>query len=230
LYTFGVDFLDREFKSIPLGSNIVITGPPMVGKSVLARRVFYKALVENGGGIYITTKDTAPQLNDWFRLNDMSLTPYETKVGIIDCISKSLDFSIGERASNVIEVSSAVDLNGISIALNRFLTKFIKQLQLKKTVVVVESLSNLLMFSNLQAVYRFLYVFAGRVRAAGCAGMYILDSGLHTPETLATVRQVSQGVIEMNSDSDGNYLTTSGMSNVKQKVYYNIYGGTIREV
>lgn len=230
VYTFGVDFLDKEFKSIPPGSNIILFGPPMIGKSILARHFFYQSLVEGGGGIYITTKDTAGQLKDWFKNNGMDLTPFEARVGIIDCLSKTIDFAVEERSSNVIQVSSAVDLNGISIALNRFQTKFFKELLLNRASVVVESLSNLLMFSNLQTVYRFLYVFAGRIRASGCVGLYTLDAGLHGPETLATIRQVCQGVIELNTDTDGKYLAASGLSTSSPRIKYNIQGGKIVKV
>lgn len=42
---------------IPHGNNLMTIGPPMIGKSILARNLFLEKLNEDYNGIYITTRD-----------------------------------------------------------------------------------------------------------------------------------------------------------------------------
>ncbi len=227
-YSFGVGLLDKEIQAIPPGSNVLLTGPPMMGKAALARTILYESIRKGGGGIYVSTKDTPGQLRNWFNANGMDVESFQDRMGIIDCISRTLDFRMEEPSPNVIQVASAVDLNGISISLNRFLTKFFKEMLLKEAVVAVESLSNVLMFTNLQTVYRFLYVFSGRIRASGCIGLYTLDEGMHSPETTATIKQVCQGVVDMKADAQGRYMNISGLTASNPSLRYNLVGGRIQ--
>ncbi len=71
---------------------------------------------------------------------------------------------------------------------------------------MVESLSNLLMYSNLQTVYRFLHVFTSSTRAADAISIYSVEAGMHSPETIATLKQLVQMAIEIQEDGDKRVL------------------------
>ncbi|MEE8402817.1 MAG: RAD55 family ATPase [Candidatus Hydrothermarchaeaceae archaeon] len=206
---FGISKLDEAIGDVPPGSNILLVGPPMTGKSLLVRDFFYTGLKNGEGGIYISTKDTATKLYQSFKDSDRDLQPYEDAFGIIDCVSRTLPIESKESIKNVIYAASAIDMPTISIGLNEFLKKLIKEKQIDKIRVVVESLSNLLMYSNLQTVYRFLHVFTASTRAADAISIYSVEGGMHSPETIATLKQLVQMAIEIQEDGDRKMLRVS---------------------
>jgi hypothetical protein len=65
---------------------------------------------------------------------------------------------------------------------------------------VVHSLSTLLMYSNLQTVFRFLHVFTGRIQSVGALGLFAIDSTAHDEQTMNTLKQLFDGVITTSED------------------------------
>lgn len=203
---FGISKLDEAIGNVPSGSNVLLIGPPMTGKSILVRDFFCTGLKEGEGGIYITTKDTASKLCQSFKESGCDLQSYEGAFGIIDCVSRTLPAEDKEPIKNVKYAASAIDMPTISIGLNEFLKRLIKEKKIDKIRVVVESLSNLLMYSNLQTVYRFLHVFTSSTRAADAVSIYSAEEGMHTPETITTLKQLVQMAIEIQEDGDKRML------------------------
>jgi hypothetical protein len=69
--------------------------------------------------------------------------------------------------------------------------------------VFVDSISTLLMYSNLETVFRFLHVFTGRIRSIDGLGIFVLDSAMHDEKEYTTLRQLFDGVVEVEADDDG---------------------------
>lgn len=211
-YTFGIEGLDAAIGPIPPGTNIMLIGPPMIGKSFFGRSFMFNGLKDNEAGVYVSTKETGLKIQEWYERNGMDLSQFEDHYGIVDCLSKTLRMDAGEKPKNVVEVASAVDMTGISIGVNQFLEDFWRTKQIKKVRVVVESLSNLLMYSNLQTVFRFLHVFTARLKAMDAVGVYTVEEGMHDPATITTLKQLAQGVIEMKEEDNGKYLRVMGLT------------------
>lgn len=211
-YKFGIEGLDALIKELSPGSNILLIGPPMTGKAFIARTIMYNGLKDKEAGIYISTKDSGSKIKEWYNGVGLDITPYEDTYGIVDCVSRSLGPTETETSPNVVQVASAVDMTGISIAVNRFFEEFWRKKQMKKIRVIVESLSNLLMYSNLQTVYRFLHVFTGRVRSADAIGVYTIEEGMHEPMTITTLKQLVQGVIETKEEGNKRVLRVIGVT------------------
>ena len=89
--------------------------------------------------------------------------------------------------TNIKRVSSPIDLTGISVGISRFLEEYIKSGK-DSVVIVFDSLSNLLMYSNLQAVFRFLHVLTTRIRVCGAKAFYIVEEGMHDDRTVITLK------------------------------------------
>jgi hypothetical protein len=67
------------------------------------------------------------------------------------------------------------------------------------------------MYSNIQTVFRFLHVFTGRIKAAEALGMYVIDSGMHDEHAIATLKQLCDGMIEVKSENDRNFIRIVGL-------------------
>ncbi|GAA0201828.1 hypothetical protein GCM10009000_015020 [Halobacterium noricense] len=78
--------------------------------------------------------------------------------------------------------------------------------------IAFDSLSTLLMYSNLQTVFRFLHVFTGRVQSAEALGLFIVDSTAHDNQTMSTLRQLFDGEIEVReAEGDESELRVKGV-------------------
>jgi hypothetical protein len=85
------------------------------------------------------------------------------------------------------------------------------------------------MYSNIQTVFRFMHVFTGRIKASGALGIFVVDSGMHDDHTIATLKQLFVGIIEIKEENDKNYIRTVGLSsNPTPWLEYEIEGGKLR--
>jgi len=58
------------------------------------------------------------------------------------------------------------------------------------------------MYVDLQTVFRFLHVFTGRIQSVDGLGVYCIDSTAHDDQTMNTLKQLFDGVIEVERDDD----------------------------
>jgi len=180
------------------GTNLLITGPPMAGKRRLALDILANGTDQGEGAIVVTTKDGGDKILGEYekRVDDIEGKP----VGIVDCVTKQRGVSNVEDSPQLKYASSPVDMTGIGIKLSEFLQDFYERRGLTENRVLLHSVSTLLMYSDLQTVFRFLHVFTGRVQSADALGLYVIDSTAHDDQTMNTLKQLFDGVIEVTED------------------------------
>ena len=180
------------------GTNLLITGPPMAGKRRLALDILAHGTEQEQGSIVVTTKDGGDKILDEYakRIEDIDGLP----VGVVDCVTKQRGVSNVEDSPQLKYASSPVDMTGIGIKLSEFLQEFYERRGLAQNRVLLHSVSTLLMYSDLQTVFRFLHVFTGRVQSADALGLYVIDSTAHDDQTMNTLKQLFDGVIEVGDD------------------------------
>ncbi|RLI85251.1 MAG: recombinase RecA [Archaeoglobales archaeon] len=176
---------------VPNGSNLMLYGPPMIGKSVFVRNLFYEKVSNGFGGIYVSTKDTAEALTDWF--GNFGLQDFR----IIDCVSKAMIEDIAD--TDTIKRVSIMDLTGISVRVNGFLEEYWRS-GVRSILLAFDTISTLLMYLNPQTVFRFLHVLTSRLRAAGAVGLYVVEEGMHDEKTTTTLKQLFSGVVEFREE------------------------------
>lgn len=209
-YTLGIKELDDSIGGISKGSNIMLIGPPMSQKGVILNNIMYHGTVKNENAVIkVTTRESAEQILEWFKRNKLELPL--SRIGIIDCITKSFGGSVYEN--DYIKIaSSPVDLTGIGVRIGQFFEDFILKKNILKTQLHIDSVSTILMYSNIQTVFRFIHVFTRRIKAAGSLGIYVVESGMHDEQSIATLTQLFDGVIEIKTENDKNYIRIAGLS------------------
>jgi len=181
------------------GTNILISGPPMTGKRELAFRILAHGTRTGEGAIVVTTKDGADRvLNNYADHLDDGVG--DLPVGVVDCVSRQQGMSEEREEDTVRYASSPVDLTGMGIELSELLRDFYQGRGVTRNRVFLYSLSTLLMYSDLQTVFRFLHVSTGRVQSADALGLFAIDSTAHDEQTMSTLKQLFDGAIEIRED------------------------------
>jgi len=228
-YTFGIKELDNAIEGIRRGSNILMIGPPMSQKEVILYNIMYNgATVNENAVVTVSTHDSGTQILDWLKENK-PVFPL-SGIGIIDCITKSIGGNAVESENIKIAVSP-LDLTGIGVRIGQFFEDFLKKKDFKKIQLHINSLSTLLMYSNINTVFRFIHVFTGRIKATGGLGIFVMESGMHDEQAIATLKQLFDGVIEIKTEKDVKYIRIMGLSTKPTLWFeYEIEGGNLKIV
>jgi KaiC/GvpD/RAD55 family RecA-like ATPase len=209
-YTLGIKELDHAVGGIKKGSNIMLIGPAMSQKEVILYNIMYHGTAVNENAVItITTHESAAHIIEWFKENKLVLPM--SRIGIIDCITKSMGGTISET-ENIKTASSPVDLTGIGVRISQFFEDFLIKKNIPKLQLHINSLSAILMYSNIQTVFRFMHVFTGRIKEAGALGIFVMDSDMHDEQTITTLKQLFDGIVEIKSENDKNYIRIVGLS------------------
>jgi len=226
-YTTGIKELDDAIGGIRKGSNIMLIGPPMSGKEAILNHIMYHgAAVNENAVITVTTRESANHILEWFKERNLDIPM--SRIGIIDCVTKTLGGATTEN-ENIKIASSPVDLTGIGVKISQFLEEFFMKKNTQKIQLHINSLSTILMYSNIQTVFRFLHVFTGRIKAAGALGIYVIESGMHDEQAVATLKQLFDGMIEIKSEEDKNFIRIVGISQKPTPWFeYEIEGNKIK--
>ncbi|WP_135828807.1 RAD55 family ATPase [Halorussus halobius] len=182
------------------GTNLLVTGPPMTGKRELALEILAHGSRRGEGSIVVTTKDGGADVRD--SLRELLGREESGPLGIVDCVSKQQGTAPVDT-DEITYASSPKDMTGIGIQLSEFLEAFYKDAGVERNRILLHSLSTLLMYSNLQTVFRFLHVFTGRVQSADALGVFVVDSTAHDQQTTSTLKQLFDGQMEVRTTDDG---------------------------
>jgi len=199
MYELGGAFPDVE---VDAGTNVLIEGPPMSGKRELGFEILAEGARNGEGSIFVTTKDNADTVaGDFAELLD----GVEPTVGVVDCVTKQQGMGSASESELVRYASSPVDLTGIGIELSELLRALYQQRGLTQNRILLHSLSTLLMYSDLQTVFRFMHVFTGRVQSADALGVFVMDSSAHDEQTASTLKQLFDGIVTVRESDDGDF-------------------------
>ncbi len=226
-YILGIKELDTAIKGIRKGSNIMLIGPPMSGKESILYYIMYNGAAKNDYAIItVTTRESATSILGWFKENKLELPL--SRIGIVDCVTKTIG-SVAVENEYIKLATSPLDLTGIGVKIGQFLENFLTKQDIQKTQLYFNSLSTILMYSNIQTVFRFIHVFTGRIKASGALGIYVIESGLHDEQIIATLKQLFDGMIEIKSENDKNFIRVVGLSSKPTPWFdYEIEGANLK--
>jgi archaellum biogenesis ATPase FlaH len=91
-------------------------------------------------------------------------------------------------------------MTGIGIKLSEFLQGFYQNQGIERNRVMLHSLSTLLMYADLQTVFRFLHVFTGRIQSVDALGVFAIDDSAHDAQTMNTLKQLFDGIVTTQED------------------------------
>ncbi len=196
MYNLGLDF---DNTSVDPGTNILVSGPPLTGKRRLAMDVLAHGAADGEGSVIVTTRDSSDRVLADYR--SRLTNPDDADVGVVDCVTQHQGRSASDTEL-VKYASSPVDMTGIGIKFSEFIEEFYGERGVRRNRVLVDSLSSLLMYSDLQTVFRFMHVFTSRIEDADAIGIHIIDSTAHDAEAMNTMKQLFDGIVEVDEARD----------------------------
>ena len=193
MYELGPPFSGT---AVPAGTNLLLTGPPLAGKRYLAMETLAVGARNDEGIILVSTRDSAVRFREAFA----SVAGDDASVAVVDAVTQHIGRSTDADMTKY--TSSPRDLSEIGIKFSEFIQSLYTDQQREHNRVLVDSLSTLLLYSNLQTVFRFLHVFTSRVESVDGLGLYTVESTAHDAETLSTLDQLFDGTIDVDASGE----------------------------
>ncbi len=167
----------------PDRSAILAVGPPGIGKEALGYRFIYSGMVQNAFCLYATPLSVRDVLQDVqaFGIDTSQKVPLWFAGGG------------GQVAYNVNDLAS----------LSFNIKELLKKNSGRRTRIVVDSFSPLLMLNPPETVYKFLSQLIAEVKNFDVTLFGTLEEGMHPPQVLAAMQLLFDGVIELRFFEEG---------------------------
>ncbi|MFW6003027.1 MAG: RAD55 family ATPase [Halanaeroarchaeum sp.] len=179
------------------GTNLLVSGPSMSGKrQLMLRMVAHGASLEEGG-VVVTTKDSAADILEEYR----AIREYDDDyLRLIDCVGSQS--GSGSRTEMIRTVSSPGDLTGIGIEFSE-VAKDAGGNGVERLRIGFDSITPLLMYVDLQRLFRFLHVFTSQIQSNDWLGLFAIDPSSHEEQTVSTISQLFDGIVDVRVPEDG---------------------------
>lgn len=194
---------------IPARSRALMFGPSFQGKEVLARQTAISTLLAGQPVVFVLTNSTALDcIAHLERMDpDVAAAIEDGTLLFVDTYANSI--GVTEAHPNIEYVESALDLNGITMALNKQQGRILSKHE--EHLVIFDSVSTLVLYSNAQSTFRFLQILVGKARQVGAASLVLLDDGMHSEPEVQMFRHLCDGAIEIEADKSHTRLRVTGL-------------------
>ena len=206
---------DLLYGGFPIGSNILIYGPPYSKKEVLVYSFIAEGLRKGVPALLILTDKTVDEIRENMKYVLPAYREYE-KLGLvyyIDAYSRSIG-DINE-IEGVIYLDSQVDVDGMMRAVEEIVNKIKENVKYYRLAFM--SLSTVMAYLEPQALLRFLQPFTTRRKRDGAVSLYLLEKGLHGENEIQMVGYLMDGMIEFKIETHKTYLTVHGITEVQSR-------------
>lgn len=180
-------------------STILVSGPAMSGKYQLLLDFLIEGAGNGDGSLLVTTNEDADGV---FEDIDARGVSNVDSFRLVDCVSEQQSANEQYPPERVEYVNSPGDLTGLGIGVSEQLRRFFEA-DTRRVRIGFHSLSTLLMYSDIETVFRFLHVLTGRIDDADGVGLFTIDPTTHEEGTVNTLKQLFDGAIELRSTEDG---------------------------
>ncbi|MCD6547271.1 MAG: hypothetical protein J7K22_01815 [Nanoarchaeota archaeon] len=185
-------------KRLPNGAYVIIS-PPLSGK-----KDFLIKLACLKPTIFITTDSSPEEIIQKVKNNELYF---------IDCFTNN----IGEdqpNTQNIIRVPGPLALNEISVALTQLETKMFKEE--KEHFVIINSASTFLMYSNPQAIARFLQVLLAKIKRTNGTAFVSIEEGMHDDKVLMLMKHLMDGAIMLKEENGKHFVFVKGIKELEK--------------
>ena len=201
-YEFGEALPEPLVQRVEPGTNVLVSGPAMAGKEALMREIVAEGAKRGEGSIVVTANDGAETVYDRYR---DSLTE-GTYLRIIDAVGNENP----DLEEYVHSCGSPGDLTGMGIEFSE-IAKEADREGIEGMRVAFDSLTPVLMYVELERLFRFLHVFSRQIQSKDWLGLFAIDPDSHDAQTINTLNQLFDGVVQIRlPEAGGREIRTRG--------------------
>ena len=182
-------FVDSE---VPLGSNVVLIGPPGVGKTMFCEALLCECLSKRVEALYITLDHTPKDVRNRISKREIDLTRREVLV-FVDGYS----WLVGESTERY-RVGNLSNLSDLSVKIISASSELGDGI-----FFVFDSISTLLLYSVENEVERFLGVNMARMKHTSNVGVWVVEQGIHSESFYNALRHMADGILELRFEEGG---------------------------
>jgi KaiC/GvpD/RAD55 family RecA-like ATPase len=181
-------------ESVPPGTAVLVTGPPMTGKYGLALSVL---AANSDAVVLVSTNRPADRVVEDYRAVAGDVA--EAHLGVVDCVSHDERTRSLAESDTVKYVNSPRNLTRIGVAFTGILDSFADA---ERVGVGLNNVSAFLMYAEEETVYKFLQVFTGQTRNREAVCVAVLDTAADG-DRRSLIEQHFDGAIETRENDRG---------------------------
>ena len=208
---------DLLFGGIPLGGNVLLTGPPFIGKEVLAETFIVEGIIKGIPAVLILSDVSPAEMRESLATHVPSVEEYERlgMIKYIDAYSIPMGVEQEEDNENIIYISEPTAYQDIIAAMDKFIKKLKKQHQYFR--VVVASISTFITYSDVKATYGFLQNLTGRLKRSHAVSLFPIDEGMHAHTDIQMLGHAMDGSFQFKAENLKTYIAIQGVCDTQSR-------------
>ena len=208
---------DLLFGGVPLGGNVLLTGPPFIGKEVLTETFVVEGITKGIPAVLILSDVSPKEMRESLATHVPSIEEYERlgMIKYIDAYSMAMGVEQEEDNENIIYISEPTAYHDIISAMDKFIKKLKKEHQYFR--VVVASISTFITYSDVKATYGFLQKLTGLLKRTHAVSLYPIDEGMHTHTDIQMLGHVMDGSFQFKAENLKTYIAIQGVCDTQSR-------------
>lgn len=185
-------------------SDVLVVGPTLSDKDHVAFDVLAESWEGGPAPFVVTATEPAPQFRTRFEPS-VPAGRHVEEVYVVDCTEAGQPDEEADQGG--CSVASPVDLTGVSVCLSK---GYDAHGSPGGRRVLVDNLSTLLIYSDIERVYRFTSTVTGHVSEVGDATVQLLDTDAIAAEDKNRLFQLFPTVVEVRPEGDATLFRVRG--------------------
>ena len=210
-------FDDLLLGGMPIGSNIMIHGPPFIGKEVMANTFIMEGLRKGIPAIIVLTDKTAKDVRDEMKYIMSGYEEYE-KLGLVKYID-AYTRAMGDDSEDphTIYIEEPNDHEKMGEAVERIAREFKEKHEYYR--MLFRSISTLIAYSDPNSAFRFLSPLCGRRKKDQAVSFFVVEKGMHSEQELQMLGSIMDGMVDFKVDQLKTFFAIKGISDVQSRAY-----------
>jgi KaiC/GvpD/RAD55 family RecA-like ATPase len=208
---------DLLLGGIPFGSNVLVHGPPFVGKETMVNQFIAEGLKKGIPAIWVSTDKTTSDLREEMKLVLPSYEDYEALglVKYVDSYSRSMGDTTVDKYTVYIDEPTAHDkiMEAVDEAAKAFREKH------EYYRLAFRTISTLIAYSDPNTAFRFLSPFCGRRKRDRAVSMYTIEKGMHGEQEIQMLGSIMDGMVDFKVDQLKLFFMIKGITDVQSRSY-----------